>query len=309
MLSIILESFLMANSLSLVVRFPYYEKVQWYAALYYKKKLESGEWRPCSFELQGLVALGNFLSKMAVELENVQDEKIMRKRKRCIPESITYPRAVVQDFLRSLNHIVAEQIQNADKVPSAVPSSNVDLGKKHTPGAQEEEKAEDSKEKLAVSIFESYDPEFVETPPRTQDEDSLASKRRKRRGSKDSMGDESDQEFKLDERALKKVKHDEEEECGGDSGLDDYSEPEPPITKIKKESKKASEASSNFIKDQEPPQVPLSKEEKLALFRDLAATKKPASPASGTAATSSSGNKKKGLFKRLSSTLRKIRHG
>ena len=247
---------------------------------------------------------------MALELENVKDEKILRKRKRCIPESITNPRGLVQEFLRSLNQVVSKQISKVSKIPIVAPVLSSDTNV--VSGELEEVKSKATGQKLADSIFESYDPEFVETPPRAQDEeDSLTSKRRKRRGSQDSVGGESDQEFKLDDHDLKKVKQEEDSDVGADSGDDDL-EAGDSVDRAQHRNKKNTEfTSAKALQDEkDAPQVPLSKDEKLALFRDLAATtKKPSLPSVAAAATSSSGTKKKGVFKRLSSTLRKLRHG
>lgn len=87
--------------INLISRFPFYEKMQWYAAVHYTNRLRAGKML-CSLELEGLESLCVFLKRsLSSDLSN--PENLAH-----IPESIKDP----EDLIKSLESIIKTVHEN-----------------------------------------------------------------------------------------------------------------------------------------------------------------------------------------------------
>ena len=155
-------------------RFPYYEKMQWYAAQDYLARIQKKE-TLSRFELNGLEVLAEFLIKLVHNTRDPNDEKQVRQKAKFIPSTFGQPLKFAKKFQAAVARVLkvlAEEQCEAPESPKTAPHISLSTD---TTSIPKKEPLGDTLNTLAASthtILESFDPEFAETGDHASDSGS-----------------------------------------------------------------------------------------------------------------------------------------
>lgn len=249
-------------------RFPHYEQMQWFAAQSYFDRIQRGYF-VCKFELNGLAKLAHFLVSLVVSLESLPEDRRARRKEKVIPSSVKDPAIFAQEFRLCITRIVTDRArEQLEKDQEA---------EEKTKSVRIRISQRDLDEEITNSLFEAgYDPEFVEP--------------------KNGNGDSgSDSDFREDGHVKEKE--------------DDFEVNEEPPRIVKAASKtKQRSAVAETLQNTENPKSSsptLSQNPPSKRLKYVSASLKDVSV--GAASKKIEPKKKKGLFSRLSTTIRKLK--
>jgi hypothetical protein len=250
-------------------RFPHYEQMQWYAAQSYFDRIQRG-YSVCKFELNGLAKMAHFLVSLVVSLESLPEDRRERRKDKILPSTVKDPARFAQEFQLCITRIVTDRArEHLEK--------NQEVEDKTKKTVRLRISQRDLDEEITNSLFEAgYDPEFEE--PKKDDGDSG-----------------SDSDFKEDDRITKEKE-------------DDFEVKEEPLPIVKTVSKIkrsiAAEVPQSIESPKPPPPAALQNPPPKRLKYVSASLKEVCLDAVPKKAEP---KKKKGLFSRLSSTIRKLK--